>query len=285
MDYLISNKISLLNQTTLDSLAFRNIFDIAGSFTEAGLKVLGADYGFVWWQKAKGKQYQLVYKSSKTPYEPNLPRPYGGNFEAQKTRLPFFVQKVVSKNYEKEFDISPYMKSYVVVPITYRNDIYGTLVMCYKRPHVFSGVDRVLAASLGNSAAQSITINMLIKKEHEALRERSQQEVHIKEVKMRTEFISNAAHELRTPLAVIKGNVDLALHTGVKSVSGAIKIIRAINHETKRLARLIEDMMLLTRSAGLPERKFVPKKINLRSIIEHTGKRYMTLAKKKGYSH
>ena len=267
MDHTIANKISLLNQTTLEALACQDTLRIIELFTLAGLRMLEADFGFAWWQTSEGQRYHLAYKSPTTPYEPNLPRERGGNFKARKSRSPFFVEDVVSRNYEDGYDVSPYMESYAIIPIVYKDDLYGNLVVCYRETHPFTDDDRVLAASLGNSAAQSITINSLLKKEHEAMQKQAEQEASLKEAKIRTDFISNAAHELRTPLAVIKGNVDLALHVGIKSIPDAEKMLRAIDHEARHLTGLISGMALLRSSKNQPRTELTLRKIRLRDVI------------------
>lgn len=174
----ISKKISLLNQTALDSLVEVNPIKIVEKFTETGLQILEADFGFAWWKV--DNEYQLVYKSANTPYNPKLPRQKGGNFEAEKTRAPFFVETVSKENYEKGFDVSPYMKSYVIIPITYKDHLYGNIVLCYKKQHNFSYMDEDFSKSLGNSTAQVITINSLVSSEQEARLQSEKREAYYK---------------------------------------------------------------------------------------------------------
>ncbi len=284
MEHIISKKISSLNQAILDGLAFHDTLQIVELFTRAGIEILEADYGFAWWQTGEKSKHRLIYKSPETPYEPNLPRERGGNFQATKSRSPFFMEKVVSGNYEKKYDVSPYMKSYVIVPIAYKADLYGSIVLCYTRPRAFSDVDRSLAASLGHSTARSIKINSLIKKENEAMQKEAEQEANIKESKTRSEFMSNATHELRTPLAIIKGNVDLVLQSGPSSVSEAKRALRAIDHEVKHLTILISDMALLTTSWDSSREKLAMIETGLRQTVAQAAKRCEGFAAKRGIS-
>lgn len=69
---------------------------------------------------------------------------------------------------------------------------------------------------------------------------------HIEE--MRREFVANTSHELKTPLAAIKGyaeTVELAIQD---DPDAAKHFMRQINSECFRLERLIEDMMQLARA-------------------------------------
>lgn len=158
MTTTISKKISRLNRTTLNSLNEKNRLSIIQDFTETGIKIAGADFGFAWW-KLEEARYELAYKSSKTPYQPNLPRKRGGNYKAQKSGTPIFISKVEKKYYTKKYDISPHMKGYVIIPVSYKNNLYGNIVLCFKQEKRFSQEDKSLCLALGNSAAQAITIN------------------------------------------------------------------------------------------------------------------------------
>ncbi len=180
MNHIISQKIELLNQKTLDSLTESNRMKIIEEFTEAGITIVGADFGFAWWKTPDHEEYKLVYTSEKVPYTPNPPREKGGNFEAANKRRPIFVEEARAENYEPGYDVSPYMKSYVIIPIAYNDYLYGSIVLCFTEPHVFSEEDRGLAASLGTAAAQAITINRLVISEHEARIDSEQKEAYFK---------------------------------------------------------------------------------------------------------
>ncbi len=161
MKNLVADKITLLNQTTLESLNEPNKVKIVENFTKVGIQILGADFGFGWLKSTRSRNYKLAYKSPGTPYNPNPPRERGGNYKAQKYKTPFFKEVVRSIDYAKEYDVSAYMQSYVIIPVNYKNSIYGNVVLCFKRPHQFTEEERSLCLALGNAAAQAITINRL----------------------------------------------------------------------------------------------------------------------------
>ncbi len=155
----IAEKISLLNNATLESINESDKLKIIERLTDAGLKILGADYGFMFWKQGSNKEYQLAYKSPKTPYEPNLPRRGGYNSRVEKSKVPYMGR--VLKEKIAKYDLTSYMKSIVIVPIFYKKHTYGNLVLCYQNTHRFSEEDRSLSIALGNAAAQAITVNQL----------------------------------------------------------------------------------------------------------------------------
>jgi signal transduction histidine kinase len=83
-------------------------------------------------------------------------------------------------------------------------------------------------------AALGTTINALLARLQEALhRERA--------------FVADAGHELRTPLAILRAELDLAARPG-RSRGALVEAIDQAGHETDRLIRLAEDLLLLARA-------------------------------------
>ncbi len=402
MDKSTSKKIVLLNETTLDSMVEKDSISIIKNFTEVGIKILEADFGFAWWKFHDEEEYKLAYKSLTTPYEPTLPRESAGNYVARKTKKPFFDSQVKKENYK--YDISKYLKSYIIIPIYYNELIYGSLVLCYKKEHLFTDDEVDLAKVLGTTTAQAITIHNLLEREQEArvwaekqeayfralienshedillidhkgkvlyisssiskifdknaedilgknirefisssyakvteeyierilkkpnenhllefdfikkdgntrsiestavnmlknenvkgivlnirdqtFRKESEMlketEILLNEEKLKSEFIANATHEFRTPLAVIRGTADLALIEDSKA--SFKKAFNSINSEVEHLSHMISDLTLLTGKRASVKSKIIPKRINLTESIREIAKRLGAIARKR----
>jgi two-component system OmpR family sensor kinase len=58
------------------------------------------------------------------------------------------------------------------------------------------------------------------------------------------EFLSTASHELRTPLAILKAEIEFALHPDSTAQDWRLALVSA-GEETDRLARLAEDLLLI----------------------------------------
>jgi two-component system, OmpR family, sensor kinase len=60
------------------------------------------------------------------------------------------------------------------------------------------------------------------------------------------EFLATASHELRTPLAILKAEIEVALHPEAEPRDWRFALVSA-GEETDRLARLAEDLLLIAR--------------------------------------
>ncbi len=65
--------------------------------------------------------------------------------------------------------------------------------------------------------------------------------------KMKTDFVSNLTHELRTPLASIRGFTATVLRGESVEEGDRIRFLRIIEKEAERLQLLIEDLLALSR--------------------------------------
>jgi signal transduction histidine kinase len=87
------------------------------------------------------------------------------------------------------------------------------------------------------------------------------------------EFLSTASHELRTPLAILKAEIEFALHPESTPEDWRSALVSA-GEETDRLARLAEDLLLLARGEeGGPPRDVgdVPLASLVARVVERLG--------------
>jgi PAS domain S-box-containing protein len=87
------------------------------------------------------------------------------------------------------------------------------------------------------------------------------------EERLKVGSIADATHELRTPIAIIKGNVDLALRGNSKNQKSAKSALRAINYEVKHLSSILSDLSLVTSKAWELKNRILFEKVNLKSLI------------------
>ena len=91
--------------------------------------------------------------------------------------------------------------------------------------------------------------------------------------KMRSQFVANVSHELKTPLTSIKGFSETLKY--VEDEETRIKFLDIINEESERLTRLINDILTLS---TIEQTK--SQKIEFLDIISETDKIYHMLSPK-----
>jgi signal transduction histidine kinase len=62
------------------------------------------------------------------------------------------------------------------------------------------------------------------------------------------EFVNNASHELKTPIFIIKGYVDLMKRWGLKDKEIALESLNAIQEEVKAMESLVEKLLFIAKN-------------------------------------
>src|SRR5690606_36604847 len=85
--------------------------------------------------------------------------------------------------------------------------------------------------------------------------------------RMRADFIANASHELRTPLASISGFVETLRGPARNDVAARDHFLQIMQNQTARMARLIDDLLSLSRLEMKPYLQ-PGATVDLRRIVE-----------------
>jgi signal transduction histidine kinase len=93
-------------------------------------------------------------------------------------------------------------------------------------------------------------------------------------------FVADASHELRTPIAVVKTELEGALRTGDYGPAVREALVAAVE-ECDRLAQLAEDLLVLARAAEgeLPVRR---ESVEARLLLEGVRERFVDRATQQG---
>jgi len=87
--------------------------------------------------------------------------------------------------------------------------------------------------------------------------------------RMKSEFLSTAAHELRTPMASIMGFSELLLTRKFDETRSA-DLLETINRQSKRLTGLLNELLDLARIEARAGKDFKIERIPLRKLIDET---------------
>ena len=103
-------------------------------------------------------------------------------------------------------------------------------------------------------------VNNLISRMHDAYRQQ-------------TRFVSDASHELRTPIAVIRGYADLLSRWGKDDRKVMDESVEAIKGEADNMQRLVEQLLFLARGdAG--RTPFLPARVDLGKLVTEAHEEY-----------
>lgn len=88
-------------------------------------------------------------------------------------------------------------------------------------------------------------------------------------IESQKQFIADASHELRTPIAVIKTNLELVLSNGEEKVKEQEVWLNYANKEATRMDKIVGDLLFLSR-ADLNQIPFQFEKIDIIYLIKDT---------------
>ena len=131
-----------------------------------------------------------------------------------------------------------------------------------------SGVRRVLRVLVATLARENATAILIAARDETEARQVEE---------MRREFVANASHELKTPLAAIKGyaeTVELAIEDDPEA---ALRFVGQIREQCQRLERLVADLITLARAqAGSQHLRFTA--VDLHAVIRESIATYTPVA-------
>ena len=139
------------------------------------------------------------------------------------------------------------LHSYVSVPIRIAGQVVGFLNVGGAQPGQFSSADAQRLEAFADHAATAIENARLFQ---DALRQGDELEIAVARLKeldrLKSEFIQNVSHELRSPLTLIRGYADL-LDSGELGdlQSEQRKPIEIIARRAQMLSSLVEDIILI----------------------------------------
>lgn len=168
---------------------------------------------------------------------------------------------------------------YSVIPLTLFSFLIGYLIasrMIKPLENLSEEIRGMDANSLGNTIKFHDTgdeISTLIKHFNDM-----SQRVH-NSFKSQREFVENASHEIKTPLAVIQANLELALDDKNISIKDLHELLRECNNSVHFMNKLTEDLLLFS----LIDTEIDTKIINLSDLLSETKSLVISLVNGSGF--
>jgi len=187
------------------------------------------------------------------------------------------------------------LKAALVVPLSVKDKLVGLFLLKAKRSgDMFTDEDIKTLEAIAAQAAIAIENARLYEKMKDFSRtlqkEVNRQTKELREANIRlqqldkakSEFISLASHQLRTPLSIIKGYISMLLEGTWGGVSEKQKEhLEKVYTSNERLIKLVEDLLTVSRiESGRLEFNF--KSLDLDELVQNIVKEFGQLAEKKG---
>lgn len=137
-------------------------------------------------------------------------------------------------------------KSLMVVPIIFRDEVIGTMLLrASKERGGFSKREADLSRMIANSAANAIKNAFLYEGLEEKKQEIEKANEKLKELdSLKSNFLAMAAHELRSPLGVINGYLEMILEGVAGPLSPKAKTFLSMALESgTALTRTVEEIL------------------------------------------
>lgn len=135
-----------------------------------------------------------------------------------------------------------------LLALSFAYDLYILFQTCVRRRarvdaevHLTFPIDRHVIASLWlvpapNEDEEVIAIALLDRTEVARMEQ------------VRRDFVANVSHEFRTPLASVRALAETIMDDGQMTAATRERFLNMIVHETERLARIADDLLVLTRA-------------------------------------
>ncbi len=101
-------------------------------------------------------------------------------------------------------------------------------------------------------------------------------EPFLETLEVQKQFITNASHEIKTPISIIDANAEV-----LKLTQGESEWIDSIQNQTKRLSSLVRRLMLLAKAEETPFEKMTFEKFSVSDAIMETAGVFYPIAKEK----
>ncbi len=150
-------------------------------------------------------------------------------------------------------------RSLLAVPIARGGEVFGSLVVAYRRVRRLREQQLSVAAVLASQAAVSMENVRLIT--NLRLTDR-----------LKDEFLAAAAHEMKTPVTTISGWTQLLLKREAREPKEQKRALEIILHQSQRIARLTEDLLTAVRlTSGPPKLALRPERFDLVALASGIG--------------
>ncbi len=142
-----------------------------------------------------------------------------------------------------------------------------------------------IPASSNDFKENSVTASLLSRpkqsmEQHQSYQKTTEEQIiQLKKLdKIKSNFLSVTSHELRTPMSVIKGYIQMMLKGNLGTISNEQKkALEIVLRNSNQLDTLIQDILDISRLES-GTMKFIPERTNVKNMVEQTIETMQTIA-------
>lgn len=172
-------------------------------------------------------------------------------------------------------------RSLMIYPLIVRDKVVGVMSAQSYVPEAFDDDDWRLFSEIAGQVAIAVENARLYQRVEAQAAELSQAYEELQEIdRLRIQLVQNVGHELRTPLSLIKGYVELLLAGDLGDVSESQRAALQVVHErTATLARLVHNLTMLQ---STPREALTLAPVSLVEIVQRVLAEFQRPAEKVG---
>lgn len=156
------------------------------------------------------------------------------------------------------------------MPLLAKGKVLGAIIISSRKHRVFGKEEIDVLASIGNQIGVAVENARLYRESRISYEKLQKAYEELKSLdRMKSEFLSNVSHELKTPLVSIRGYSELLHDEKLGTIPPSHKKpLEAIIRNTERLTRLIDSLLFLSiQQMGKPEIRMRPQPQSIDEII------------------
>ncbi|GAB7048879.1 sensor histidine kinase [Catenuloplanes indicus] len=134
----------------------------------------------------------------------------------------------------------PYLRFYAGVPLIVDGHVLGALCVLDDHPRMLGDDQLEMLETLGRQAAWQLAMRRELRE-----LDRARQRLALAD-RMRDDFVTMMTHEVRTPLSSVRGYLEVLIDSDGLSRSQMDRFLGAIDRNSRRLLRMVDDVMLLS---------------------------------------
>jgi signal transduction histidine kinase len=139
----------------------------------------------------------------------------------------------------------PHLRFYAGVPLTVGDQVLGALCVLDDQPRMLDDDQLEMLEALARQTSRHLVMRR-------QLRELEEARVRLDLAdRMKDDFVALMTHEVRTPLSSVRGYLEVLIDSDDLSRNQLDRFLGAIDRNSRRLLRMVDDVMLLSQVGGV----------------------------------